>query len=233
MFAGIAQRRVVPELLDMLPADDARAVASRRDLVWINALMLQSRLMASLLRRHTARAPATILELGSGDGAFMLGVARRVGWRGVRLIMIDRMDIVTAETRNAFAELGWRTEIEVGDIFHWLTTTQTEPFDLVCANLVLHHFDEKALATLFTWLGDNSGLFVATEPRRSSVALGGCAMLRVLGVNDVTRHDAAASVRAGFAAKELSNLWPKGRDVRLEECQMGLFTHAFVAELNQ
>ena len=233
MYANITQRRIVAELLDILPADDPRAVASRRDLIWINALMLQSQLMASLLRRHTTRPPTTILELGCGDGAFMLAVARRMGWRDVRLVMIDRKDIVTAETRTAFAELGWRMEMKVADIFDWLATTPTGPFDLVCANLVLHHFDDKALVTLFTRLGDISSLFVATEPRRSAVALGGCAMLRAIGVNDVTRHDAAASVRAGFAAKELSNLWPKGRDMRFEERQMGLFTHAFVAERHQ
>ena len=42
MSADLDQRHIVPEILDALPSDDARAVGSRRDLIWVNALMLQS-----------------------------------------------------------------------------------------------------------------------------------------------------------------------------------------------
>ena len=45
-------RHLEPELLDGLPADDPRAIASRRDLVRINALMFQARFMASLMRAN-------------------------------------------------------------------------------------------------------------------------------------------------------------------------------------
>ena len=61
------------------------------------------------------------------------------------------------------------------------------------------------------------------------MALGGSSLLRLFGVNDVTMHDAAASVRAGFAGNELTRLWPTTDGMRFEERRLGLFTHAFAA----
>lgn len=232
MRGALQRRRIEPELLDTLPAEDPRARASRRDLAWINALMLQSWIMARLLRRHVSRPPRRILELGSGDGSFMLAVARRMGgaWRGVELVMIDQAELVTEARCADFAALGWRATPVVDDIFAWIARPATQPFDLICANLVLHHFQDQALTDLFASARALGGVFVATEPRRSAVSLAGCSMLRLIGVNDVTRHDAAASVRAGFAGNELQTLWPKGDRMRFEEHLAGLFTHAFAAE---
>ncbi|NUS21200.1 MAG: hypothetical protein HOQ25_15655, partial [Mesorhizobium sp.] len=72
------QRRLVPEILDGLAADDPRALRSRRDLARINALMFQAPIMVSLMRTFMPKAPGRILEIGAGDGTFMLKVARRM-----------------------------------------------------------------------------------------------------------------------------------------------------------
>ncbi|TIW86177.1 MAG: hypothetical protein E5V59_29080, partial [Mesorhizobium sp.] len=84
-MSELDQRRLVPEILDGLAVDDPRALASRRDLRRINALMFQARIMASLLRKFAPKPPRRILEIGAGDGTFMLAVARRVArhWPGV------------------------------------------------------------------------------------------------------------------------------------------------------
>ena len=74
----LAVRRLVPEILDGLAADDPAAIASRRDLVRVNALMFQDRIMIGLMRKHVRAGPLRILEIGAGDGRFMLAVARRV-----------------------------------------------------------------------------------------------------------------------------------------------------------
>jgi hypothetical protein len=51
-----------------------------------------------------------------------------------------------------------------------------------------------------------------------------------LGANDVTRHDAVASVRAGFRGRELCGLWPKSAPGwRLGEHGVFPFTHLFHA----
>ena len=72
-------RRVEPEWLDQLPTDDPRAIRCRRDLKRANALMLQHILMArTLLRFAGGDPPRALVDLGSGDGMFMLRVARRL-----------------------------------------------------------------------------------------------------------------------------------------------------------
>ncbi len=232
-MAGIlADRRIEPELLDILPAKERSAVESRRDLAWINALLLQSWIVARLLRRHVSRPPRRILEIGSGDGTFMLSVARRVcrDWIDVDLAMLDQTDVVDDDSRAAFATLGWRVETVTHDIFEWMGKRDASAFDVITANLVLHHFTSPELARLFAALPRMTPLFLATEPRRNAVSLAGCWSLRAIGVNHVTRHDSVASVRAGFKGDELTALWPSGSAHRLSEHAFGPFTHTFVAD---
>jgi 2-polyprenyl-3-methyl-5-hydroxy-6-metoxy-1,4-benzoquinol methylase len=227
---GLAQRLVEPEILDGLREADPRAVAARRDLVRVNALMFQQTIMVRLLADHLEVPPRRILEIGAGDGAFMLGVARRLAqrWSGVELTLLDRADLVTAERRAAFGKLGWQVETITADIFDWLRATGDARFDAVAANLFLHHFADADLARLFSALRPLAPVFVATEPRRSGFAFTASRLLWAAGANAVTRHDAPASVRAGFRGLELSALWPAERD-RLEERGAGLFTHVFAA----
>jgi hypothetical protein len=72
-------------------------------------------------------------------------------------------------------------------------------------------------------------VFVACEPRRSALALGASRLVGLIGCNEVTRYDAPISVRAGFAGRELSGLWPAGGAWQLREGARGLFSHCFVA----
>lgn len=229
--ADISLRRVEPEILDGLAADDPRAVHSRRDLVHINALMFQVPIMARLLRKHVRAKPLRILEIGAGDGSFMLSVARRLAkrWPAVELTLLDRIDLVSSGRRDDFAKLGWRIETVTADIFEWLGRAEHGRFDAVVANLFLHHFDDADLGRLFQGLQRLAPVLLATEPRRGIFPLAATRLLWAIGANDVTRHDAAASVRAGFAGKELSALWPTGQGKHIEEGRGGLFSHVFAA----
>lgn len=231
MPGQLALRRVEPEILDGLSSDDPRALASRRDLRRINALMFQAGIMARLLRRHVARPPRRILEIGAGDGAFMLEVARKMAkrWPQVELTLLDRGDLVISRRIDEFARLGWRAEAVTADVFEWLARAGHPRFDVVAANLFLHHFDDAGLAGLFAGVSPLTAAFVATEPRRGAVALAASRLLRAIGANDVTLHDAPASVRAGFSGAELSALWPGGDGAFIEESDIGPFTHTFAA----
>lgn len=231
---GLAFRQVEPEILDRLSEDDPRAIASRRDLIRINALMFQTGIMARLLSNHLARPPRRILEIGAGDGAFMLAVARRLAkrWPKVELLLLDRADLVSQKRRDDFAKLGWQAEAVKADIFEWAYRPENRPFDAITANLFLHHFADADLAHLFSALQPLAPVFLAAEPRRSGLALAASRLLRAIGANDVTRHDAPASVRAGFKGSELSELWPSGCGSSVEERQAGLFTHVFAATGN-
>jgi hypothetical protein len=222
----VSARVLTPEILDFLAPDDPRAICSRRDLMRINAAMRQSAIMADALAGVTA--PRILADLGGGDGRFLLGVARRLArrWPGVRAVILDQHDIVSPETRAGFAALGWGCEVLRGDIFETLPRLQP---DIAITNLFLHHLDEAALTRLLAAIAARARAFVACEPRRGHFALLGARLVGMLGANDVTRHDAVVSVRAGFLGYDLSVLWPQSGPWRLHENSVLPFTHVFKA----
>jgi 2-polyprenyl-3-methyl-5-hydroxy-6-metoxy-1,4-benzoquinol methylase len=228
---SLAQRRRQEELLDVLPASDPRARRSRRDLQRVNVLMGQRFILRQNLQAlFNARAPRRIIEIGAGDGTLMLSLAHSLAahWPGVTVVLVDRQPIVSSTTLAAFSQLGWRAECVSEDVISWLR--QGQHADLVVANLVLHHFDEAPLRDLFAGIAGAAETFVATEPRRSAVALAGSRALVLIGCNEISRHDAVVSVKAGFNDRELSALWPADDDWRLTERRAGLFTHLFIAQ---
>src|SRR5579859_6446771 len=104
-------RRVEPEELDGLAADDPRGLRSRRDLRRVHVVMRSvSNLQRAVSALQLAAQPRRILELGAGDGTLMLRFARaqRPSWNDVELTLLDRVDLVSEQTRAAYRELGWR-----------------------------------------------------------------------------------------------------------------------------
>ncbi|WP_128290777.1 methyltransferase domain-containing protein [Afifella aestuarii] len=234
-MSGLALRQIEPEILDQLPETDPRAVASRRDLKRVNAIMAQARITASLLRANLVKPPRRILEIGAGDGTFMLKVAERLApdWRDIELVLVDRLHLVSDTSVAAFGALGWKVRPVQADVFAYLDENADQSFDAVTANLFLHHFNDGELCRLFAGLSQIAPVFVTTEPLRGSLPLLSAGMLWAIGANDVTRHDAAVSVRAGFAGEELSALWPQEPPFELQERRRGLFTQAFVARRSE
>ncbi len=225
-------RRVEPEWLDELAPTDPRAIRSRRDLRRVNSFMLQAGIMRRLLLSACGdERPRFILELGGGDGSFILKVAQALArnWPGVRVTLLDRQPVVAKETREAFQALGWKLEVVTADVFAFLEAAAGTQADVVTANLFLHHFPDARLRRLLALAATIAPRIVACEPRRSAWSLGASRLLWAIGCNDVSRHDAAASVRAGFRGTELSALWPRQQGWRLSERPAGLFSHAFVA----
>lgn len=225
-------RCIEPEWLDRLPADDPRAVRSRRDLRRINALMMNTGIVARKLARcFNQRQPCRIAELGAGDGSLMLALAQRFAarWKNVDLVLLDQQDIVSTATLEKFSRLDWRARVVKADVFEWLAQPADGAFDVIVANLFLHHFDAAALRALLALAAQRTQVLIASEPRRSAVALAGSHLLGFIGCNDVSRHDAVVSVHAGFSGRELSALWPAAPAWRLQEQVDGLFSHSFVA----
>jgi hypothetical protein len=209
-------RELEPEWLDSLPPYDARAQRSRADLRRVNALMGNA--------RHVARAlgdSIRIADLGAGDGSFMYEVVRRLRRVGdVEVTLVDR--VMPPD------DFHWRASAVVADAHEFLARPGPR-FDAIVANLFLHHFEPAPLRRLLALAARRAPLFVACEPRRSRVALQASRLLGVVGCNDVTRHDAAVSVRAGFLGRELSELWPDPAGWRLAEGPARPFGHLFVA----
>jgi hypothetical protein len=223
------RRQIQPEILDDLAVDDPLAIQSRRDLRKVNAVMGHTGMMTRALR--AAPSPLRrLVELGSGDGTFLLKVIQRLGRQtGMRAVLVDRRPSVSAATLDGFKASGWTIDICESDVFEWLCQPRAETADVTIANLFLHHFREGELANLLNLAAEQTRRFIACEPRRSRTALAATSLLPLLGCNDVTLHDARVSVRAGFRDREVSALWPPDAGWQLSERQRGLFTHAFVA----
>jgi len=224
-------RQPEAEWLDELPAQDPRALASRDDLQRINGLMRHVPLLVEAWHRSDPdRWVNTIVELGAGDGTFLLKFARAISTesRAFKVILVDRVNLVQPGTIENFRRLGWEAEIVTADVFQWLAQTQIGEAAFIC-NLFLHHFDDDRLKLLLAQLALRANLFIALEPRRSALPLVCTKLLRLIGCNDVTQHDAVISVRAGFVGKEISASWPK-RGWYLQEAEAGLFSHCFTAQ---
>src|SRR3989442_1582349 len=104
-----AQRQPDPEWLDELPADDKRALGSRQDLRRINRLIGHVRLLVDAWRQNDPdRWVNTIVDLGAGDGTFLLECARALSARSgpFKVILVDRINLVTPQTLDSFHELG-------------------------------------------------------------------------------------------------------------------------------
>jgi hypothetical protein len=225
-------RSVEPELLDEMPADDPAVIRARRDLKRLNAVILQAGIMAPImLRQWTCERPRRILDLGCGDGTFMLSVARRLAprWPDVTVTLLDRQSIVSRETQDAFAALGWKAEAVAADVLDHLGQIKSPGVDIITTNLFLHHFQREPLARLLGLAAQSAQLLVACEPRRNKFALRASRLLWAIGCNEVSLHDAIVSVRAGFCDQELSALWPDRDRWDLQEYAARLFTHCFVA----
>ena len=238
-------RIVAAETLDGLAADDPAAMRSRQDLRRLHRAMgtrtITVRALRAMTLSHAKERPLRLLELGAGDGTLMLGVARALApaWPQVELTLLDRLHVVDPTTIASYAQLGWTAVATTADALDWAAATTDSPlsdcatgrWDLIVANLILHHFEGAQLASLLGAIAARSNRFFACEPRRSWVALAGSHGVGVLGANAVTRADAVLSVQAGFRGTELAELWPsQGAGWQLQDCAAGLFSHCFRAE---
>ena len=234
-------RVLEPETLDHLAPDDPAAQRARRDLRRVNAFMGARGILERALEKALAATDETvggvgrrlrILEIGCGDGRLMLEVAKHRGdrWAGARLDLLDRQPIVDAATIAAYAAAGWQARPLVADVIDWAGAEAGERWDLIVANLFLHHFDGETLRRLLSACADRADALAACEPRRSRFALAASHLILFLGANAVTRNDGVLSVRAGFVDHELGVAWPQGAATwRIEEYDDGLFTHCLVA----
>ncbi len=227
-------RCVMPEILDSLPADDARAVRSRRDLRMINRIMGSLSLLLRGLDVAAQSGPCRLVELGSGDGSLMLRLARSRArrWRDTSVVLLDKEPAVDDETLAAIRSLSWSVDIVAADVLDWLDNDPGDGDAIVFANLFVHHFEGDRLVRLLEGVARHARLFVCCEPRRSRLALTGSHLLGIIGCSAVTRHDAVVSVHAGFHDRELTALWSANPVTkwRLDESAAGAFSHLFVAE---
>jgi 2-polyprenyl-3-methyl-5-hydroxy-6-metoxy-1,4-benzoquinol methylase len=228
---SLLPRRVAPEALDALDAGDPAARRSRRDLRRLHVAMGTLSIMTRAIGAEPDRSPLRILEIGAGDGSLALRFARKHARRLplVSWTLLDRQDTVDAATLRGLQQTGWSATVAVADVFDWLGRSRHGPWDIIVANLFIHHFDGKDLSRLLNAVAGATRLFFCCEPRRSATALIGSHLVGLIGAGPVTREDAVLSVHAGFRDRELSAHWPRGGGWSLREYPAGLFSHCLLA----
>jgi len=242
-------RIVDAEMLDGLDAGHPAARRSRRDLQRIHRVMgtrsILLRAWRGLVPAHPASEPLRVLELGAGDGTLMLGVARALARRGppderrrVEFTLLDRADLLKAQTVQGYRAAGWVVAAQVCDVNEWVAAHKDgiaapgarRRWNVIVANLFLHHFDDAHLRALLVAVASRTDVFLACEPRRGRLALAASHCVGAIGANAVTRTDSVLSVRAGFCGAEIAACWPQeGRRWSLREYPAGLFSHCFGA----
>jgi hypothetical protein len=232
----LMNRVVQEELLDGLPAEDPRAIRSRLDLRRVNWIMANDRIVARELGgAYSSRPPSHIVDLGAGDGHFWASLTRHLprAWAATsRVTLVDRMPETPDGADAALRASGWRVERVCADAMDW-RPRQVVPDTALVMNLFLHHFTTEQIGALLLDWSHRAGTIVACEPRRSRMALAAARLIGWIGCNDVTRHDAVVSVRAGFSHSEIRQHWPVASRWTLRENRAGLFSHLFVARRNE
>jgi hypothetical protein len=150
-----------------------------------------------------------------------------------KLVLVERQQLVSEQTRLQFEKLGWRAQIVTADVFEWLDQPCAPSGTVLLANLFLHHLQDDQLRMLLRYAAARGEVFAACEPRRSGFALTASRLVGLVGCNEVSRHDAVVSVRAGFSGGELSSLWPQQIGWSLLEREAGLFSHCFLARRHE
>ncbi len=227
------EREIQPELLDALQPNDPRAIGSRRDLRRVNAWMGNARLAAAALGAAVRNAPPRrIVDLGAGDGAWFLSWTRQLPSlpRGLEAVLVDHCNATDEGVLTELRSRGFIPRLAQADVLDWLRVVPAQPGTWMVTNLFLHHFSAATLRALLALAAEKAVLFCASEPRRAWWPLAASRLLLLLGANAVTRHDAAVSICAGFAGKELSALWPWNGDWHLHEHRAGPFSHIFLAQ---
>lgn len=163
------------------------------------------------LKRQSPSWPAggtiRLIDIGTGGADIPLAIAdwaARAG-RNLHIIAVDAHERTLALARDAVAG---RSQIELVHCDARALMDRYDPgaFDYAIANLVLHHLpDIEALTVMRIMDRLATRSVIITDLVRSGLTRLG-AHISTLAAGPVLRHDALASVRAGFTRREIIDL---------------------------
>ena len=212
----LGKRLILPELLDTLPPDQARA--SLQDLVRINRRWGGHSTLRHLLRdvlRKTVSdgQPFSVLDVGAASGD--MGTCIRRWYPAAQVTSLDYLE------SHLQGSLGQRV---AGDAFR--LPFRPRSFDYAFCSLFLHHFQDDQVVELLRNFGEVARKAVLViDLERNPIPYYFIAWSRpILGWDPVTVHDGAISVEAAFHRKELEDL---ARQAGLRNPRARVFRPAF------
>jgi 2-polyprenyl-3-methyl-5-hydroxy-6-metoxy-1,4-benzoquinol methylase len=190
----LGKRLILPELLDTLPPDQARA--SLGDLVRINRRWGGHSTLRHLLRESVPDTQSfSLLDVGAASGD--MGACVRRWYPAARVTSLDYVESHLAASQG---------DRVAGDAFR--LPFRRASFDYVFCSLFLHHFRDEQVIELLRKFGEVARKAVlAIDLERNPIPYYFMAWSwPLLGWDPVTVHDGAISVEAAFRGKELKEL---------------------------
>lgn len=190
----LGKRLILPELLDGLPPEEARA--SLGDLIRINRRWGGHSTLRKLLAETVpASGRFSVLDVGAASGD--MGGCIRQWYAGAEVTSLDYVESHLAGGSGAKV---------VGDAFR--LPFRPGSFDYVFCSLFLHHFTDEAVVDLLKGFGEVARRAVLViDLERNPIPYYFMAWSRpLLGWDLVTVHDGAISVEAAFHREELEEL---------------------------
>ena len=190
----LGNRLILPEILDTLPPDQARA--SLQDLVRINRRWGGHSTLRSLLKETVEEGEAfSILDVGAASGD--MGARIRAWYPAAKVTSLDYLESHLKQSQGQrVAADAFRLPFRRGS------------FDYVFCSLFLHHFPNDRVVELLRNFGAVARRAVLViDLERNPIPYYFIAWSRpLLGWDPVTVHDGAISVEAAFRRKELEDL---------------------------
>jgi 2-polyprenyl-3-methyl-5-hydroxy-6-metoxy-1,4-benzoquinol methylase len=208
----LGKRLILPELLDTLPPDQARA--SLLDLVRINRHWGGHSTLRHLLQETVPDGqPFSVLDVGAASGD--MGACIRRWYPAAKVTSLDYVE--SHLVQSAAPKVA-------GDAFR--LPFRPGSFDYVFCSLFLHHFQDMDVVRLLRGFGEVARKAVLViDLERNPIPYYFIAWSRpILGWDPVTVHDGAISVEAAFHRKELEDL---ARQAGLRNPRARVFRPAF------
>ena len=198
------------ELLDAPVADQQLLARNLRDIRRINLLLGWTSLaLKSVAQTVTAKGlrAFSLLDVATGSADIPKAIA---GWAArqrlqATFVATDISEQVLASARANCADL---PNIHLEQQNALALTHADQSFDLVLCSLALHHFSPEDAPTLLRELARvaRHAVIVSDLNRSFPAYLGAWLLTHTFMPNQLTRHDAPASVRRAYTAREVRAL---------------------------
>jgi 2-polyprenyl-3-methyl-5-hydroxy-6-metoxy-1,4-benzoquinol methylase len=209
----LAQRELVGELMDDPSLDwreHARALASLR---LLNIVSAAARPFWPVVRDVCARAnregrPARVLDVATGSGDVVAGLARRCGRAGLRaeFIASDISDVAIGT-----AEGLWRhpesSTVRLTAVRADALRNDLPASDMAMCSLFLHHLANADATLVLRRMAEAAPVVAVSDLRRTALGLALAYVApRVGSASRIVHVDAVRSVRAAFTPTELCSI---------------------------
>lgn len=230
-------RAVTPEFIDdprVSPADLDYAMSYLRG---VNRRLGGVEALLSHLRRWSADWPrgraVTLLDIATGSGDLPLEARRWAESAGFDL-RVTAVDVSERMLEMARRHIGGQAGIELvcADARSLLSRFGAGSFDYVHAGLFLHHLDEGEVVSMLRVMAALAGRGLVWNDLIRTRRGYAVTWLFTLGRPRVLRHDALASIRAGFTSREAMDLAERA-GLRGATYSGELRTHRFTLTLDK